>query len=161
MIKCVPTANAFVLNDVPVPIVPLTLLVHTRDAPLNAPSSGSVPEPENVTAVPTCADELLDGELMAADGAWLAEMLMVRVDTLVAPLASFAVSVIRCAPTVSEFDVNEVPVPMDPLRLLVQTNDAPLSTPSSGSDAEPTKLRDVPCTTDVPPAGEEMFTLGS
>ena len=88
-------------------------------------------------------------------------MLILRVATLVAPLASFAVSVIRCAPTLSVPSVNEVPLPICPLRLLVHTNDAPPSTPSSGSDAEPANVSAVPCGTEIPLAGDEILTEGT
>ena len=46
---CVPTDRFVFENDVPVPIAPSMLLVHVSDAPVNAPSSGSLPEPAKDT----------------------------------------------------------------------------------------------------------------
>src|SRR5690349_21120317 len=84
-----------------------------------------------------------DGQLIVklAVGAWLPPpddvIVIVRVAVAVAFCESFAVSVIVCVPTDSVAVEKLVPVPIWPSRLDVQTSDAPVSAPSSGSVAEP------------------------
>ncbi len=78
----------------------------------------------------------------------------------VAPFESVAVSVIVCVPTDKVLLANEVPVPIEPLTLLVHTSDAPVSAPSSGSEPDPVKVTLVPCTTLVPVVGAEMDAVG-
>ena len=61
------------LKDVPVPIVPATLDVHTSEAPTRAPSSSSFPEPLKVMVSPVRKLALFAGLLMDAVGGALAE----------------------------------------------------------------------------------------
>src|SRR5205085_6635904 len=118
---CVPTERLVVENDVPVPICPLMLDVHTSDAPESAPSSTSLPLPENVTAVPCTTLAPLAGAVIVAVGAVLGAVIVIeRVAVPVAPFESFAVSVIVCVPTESALVEKPVPVPIWPFRLLVQ-----------------------------------------
>ena len=52
VMTCVPAERLLVENVTPVPIRPLMLLDHTRDAPVSAPSSASVPVPAKLTLDP-------------------------------------------------------------------------------------------------------------
>jgi len=54
--------------------------------------------------------------------------------------SGLTVSTVQGAATDSVLVENDVPVPICPSRLLVQTSDAPLSVPSSGSVADPVKV---------------------
>ena len=47
--------SVVVVTDPPVPNVPSMLLLHTSDAPDNAPSSASLPTPTNETLAPFTA----------------------------------------------------------------------------------------------------------
>src|SRR3954465_108097 len=87
---CVPTDRVDFENEVPVPMAPSMLLVHTSDAPVSAPSSGSVPLPVNDTDVPCVKLAPFAGVLMDADGAWFAGAVIVTVIFAVpmAPLES-------------------------------------------------------------------------
>jgi len=69
VITCAPTLSVLIANDAPVPIAPLMLLLQVSDAPVSAPSSGSVPVPANATDVPWTTEEPAAGAVMAADGA--------------------------------------------------------------------------------------------
>ena len=62
---------ADVENDVPVPICPDTLSVHTSDAPVSVPSSGSVPVPAKLTDAPCANEALFAGDVITATGGWL------------------------------------------------------------------------------------------
>src|SRR4051812_1788726 len=135
---CVPTLNPLLFSVAPKPSVPLMLLVHVRELPDRAPSSGSLPVPTNGMDAAVEYDALLAGELIDTDGAWLAAvMVMLRVAVADAPLESVARRVIVCTPMESNDVLTDVPAPSCPLILLVQTREAPLSAPSSGSDPEP------------------------
>ncbi len=138
VIVCVPTDNVLVENPVPVPICPLRLLVHTSDAPLSVPSSGSVPVPANETLVPCTTLVLFAGAEIAAVGGWFTISVIVAVPVRLCEF--FAVSVIVCVPPDNVLVENDVPVPIWPLMLLVHTSEAPLNVPSSGSVPLPAKL---------------------
>ena len=68
VMRCVPAERPTVVNETPAPIWPSMLLVQTSDAPVSAPSSGSVPVPANVTLLPSVNVAFAAGAVTMADG---------------------------------------------------------------------------------------------
>ena len=87
-------------------------------------------------------------------------MVTVMLAVPVAPWESVAVSVMVWVPTERVDVENDVPVPIWPSRLLVQTSEAPLRTPSSGSLPEPWKGTFAPCAKLDPLAGAVIDAVG-
>ena len=124
VIVCVSTDRSFLEKEVPVPICPSILEVQTRELPVKVPSSASSPEPLKVIESPSVYVLPSEGLVMFTVGGMfggggftviLTELL------LVAPSLSVAVKVIVCVPTDRSFLEKEVPVPICPSILEVQT----------------------------------------
>ena len=98
------------------------------------------------------------GAVIVAVGAWFNTVMMIA-SVPVNPPPSVAVSVIVCVPT-DNVALKLLPVPITPSRLLVHTNAAPVSGPSSGSAADPMNEMSVFDGNCAPSAGEVMVAAG-
>ena len=116
VIVCVPTDRLDLENDVPVPICPSMLLVHTSDAPDNAPSSGSFADPLNDTAAPCANEALFVGAEISAVGGWFGALLpVVTLEVFeFEPFGSVMVSVTEYVPATAYVWLAVFPLPVVP-----------------------------------------------
>jgi hypothetical protein len=148
------------LNDSPVPISPSESEVHTRDAPVREPSSGSVAVPVKAILTPVSKDEPGTGLVMFAVGAALAaSTVMLTNSAPTTPWLSVAVRETVWCPMLKEA-LKEPPVPSCPSTFEAQTNESSIRGPSSGSLADPLKTMLSAGVNVSPFAGLTMVVVG-